>query len=84
MRHPCFPFGNLSISFNTNNFLFIVINSGSVSGEDVLVPSWKECSNNLKETLGSVVVPLGALSVGLCRHRALLFKVRSQFCLLFK
>ncbi|XP_023005641.1 serine/threonine-protein kinase CTR1-like isoform X1 [Cucurbita maxima] len=48
---------------------------GSVSGEDVLVPSWKECSNNLKETLGSVVVPLGALSVGLCRHRALLFKV---------
>ncbi|XP_038904015.1 serine/threonine-protein kinase CTR1-like [Benincasa hispida] len=48
---------------------------GSVSGEDVLVSIWRECSDNLKETLGSVVIPLGGLSVGLCRHRALLFKV---------
>ncbi|XP_022934740.1 serine/threonine-protein kinase CTR1-like [Cucurbita moschata] len=48
---------------------------GSVSGEDVLESIWRECSDNLKETLGSVVVPLGGLSVGLCRHRALLFKV---------
>ncbi|KAF2581790.1 hypothetical protein F2Q68_00000097 [Brassica cretica] len=38
---------------------------------------WKECINGLKECF-KVVVPIGSLSVGLCRHRALLFKVRSQ------
>lgn len=49
---------------------------GSVSeGEDALVPSWRECSDDLKECLGSVVIPLCSLSVGLCKHRAVLFKV---------
>ncbi|CAK9320144.1 unnamed protein product [Citrullus colocynthis] len=49
---------------------------GSVSeGEDDLVSSWRECSDDLKECLGSAVIPLCSLSVGLCRHRALLFKV---------
>ncbi|XP_059646747.1 serine/threonine-protein kinase CTR1-like isoform X2 [Cornus florida] len=45
------------------------------TGEDDFVPIWKECSNDLKDCLGSVVLPIGNLSVGLCRHRALLFKV---------
>lgn len=45
------------------------------TGEDNLVPLWKECSDDLKDCLGSVVLPMGSLSVGLCRHRAVLFKV---------
>uniref|UniRef100_A0A5B7AXT4 non-specific serine/threonine protein kinase n=1 Tax=Davidia involucrata TaxID=16924 RepID=A0A5B7AXT4_DAVIN len=45
------------------------------TGEDDFVPIWKECSDDLKDCLGSVVLPIGSLSVGLCRHRALLFKV---------
>uniref|UniRef100_A0A1J3HXN9 non-specific serine/threonine protein kinase n=1 Tax=Noccaea caerulescens TaxID=107243 RepID=A0A1J3HXN9_NOCCA len=45
-----------------------------IMGEDELVPMWKECIDGLKECL-KVVVPIGSLSVGLCRHRALLFKV---------
>ncbi|GFQ00099.1 serine/threonine-protein kinase ctr1 [Phtheirospermum japonicum] len=45
------------------------------SGEDDLVAIWKECSDDLKECLGSVVLPIGSLSIGLCRHRTLLFKV---------
>ncbi|XP_075078643.1 serine/threonine-protein kinase CTR1 [Nicotiana tabacum] len=45
------------------------------AGEDELVPMWKECSDDLKDCLGSVVLPIGSLSIGLCRHRALLFKV---------
>ncbi|WOG91140.1 hypothetical protein DCAR_0310388 [Daucus carota subsp. sativus] len=45
------------------------------SGEDELFPVWKECSDDLRECLGSVVLPIGSLSVGLCRHRAILFKV---------
>ncbi|KAL6574944.1 copper transport protein ctr1 [Orobanche minor] len=44
------------------------------SGEDDLVTIWKECSNDLKDCLGSVVLPIGSLSIGLCRHRTLLFK----------
>ncbi|PON36339.1 Serine/threonine protein kinase [Parasponia andersonii] len=44
-------------------------------GEDALVSSWRDSSDDLKDCLGSVVVPIGSLSVGLCRHRALLFKV---------
>ncbi|XWS55956.1 hypothetical protein CRYUN_Cryun09bG0044400 [Craigia yunnanensis] len=44
-------------------------------GEDDFVSYWRECSDDLKVCLGSVVVPIGSLSVGLCRHRALLFKV---------
>ncbi|GER45391.1 CTR1-like protein kinase [Striga asiatica] len=49
---------------------------GAVSnGEDDLVTIWKECSDDLKDCLGSVVLPIGSLSIGLCRHRTLLFKV---------
>ncbi|KAF5953974.1 hypothetical protein HYC85_006830 [Camellia sinensis] len=45
------------------------------TGEDDFLPAWKECSDDLKESLRSTVLPIGSLSVGLCRHRALLFKV---------
>ncbi|KAI3724089.1 hypothetical protein L2E82_35854 [Cichorium intybus] len=47
----------------------------TLTGEDELVSMWKECSEDLKDCLGSVVLPMGSLSVGLCRHRALLFKI---------
>lgn len=43
-----------------------------------MVSVWREGSDDLKDCLGSVVVPVGSLSIGLCRHRALLFKVRHQ------
>ncbi|PIM98663.1 Tyrosine kinase [Handroanthus impetiginosus] len=45
------------------------------NGEDDLTTIWKERSDDLKDCLGSVVLPIGSLSVGLCRHRSLLFKV---------
>ncbi|KHN48191.1 Serine/threonine-protein kinase CTR1 [Glycine soja] len=49
---------------------------GSASvGEDHFFSIWRDCSNDLKDCLGSVVIPIGSLSVGLCRHRAILFKV---------
>ncbi|KAK8280232.1 hypothetical protein V6Z12_D09G162300 [Gossypium hirsutum] len=47
----------------------------STTGEDDFFFYWRKCSDNLKDCLGSVVVPIGSLSLGLCRHRALLFKV---------
>ncbi|KAK7378753.1 hypothetical protein VNO80_04200 [Phaseolus coccineus] len=43
--------------------------------EDNLFPIWRKCINDLRDRLGSVVVPIGSLSTGLCRHRAVLFKV---------
>ncbi|CAN4118854.1 unnamed protein product [Withania somnifera] len=45
------------------------------AGEEDLVSMSKECSDDLKDCLGTIVLPIGSLSVGLCRHRALLFKV---------
>ncbi|XP_061340309.1 serine/threonine-protein kinase CTR1-like isoform X1 [Gastrolobium bilobum] len=43
--------------------------------EDEFFPVWRECINDLRDRLGSAVVPIGSLSIGLCRHRAILFKV---------
>ncbi|XP_010543468.1 PREDICTED: serine/threonine-protein kinase CTR1-like isoform X2 [Tarenaya hassleriana] len=42
--------------------------------EEDLAPIWTDCIDGLKECF-KLVVPIGSLSVGLCRHRALLFKV---------
>ncbi|KAI5079949.1 hypothetical protein GOP47_0005428 [Adiantum capillus-veneris] len=39
-----------------------------------LMPRWKASSKALKECLSCVVFPIGSVSVGVCRHRALLFK----------
>lgn len=64
------------------NFFIANTRGSATTGEDDFVSLWRESSDDLKECLGSVVVPLGSLSTGLCRHRALLFKVRSQICIL--
>lgn len=64
-------------SFSICNQFFVPITRGLASvGEDDLVSIWRESSDDLKDCLRSVVVPVGSLSIGLCRHRALLFKVR--------
>ncbi|KAL1545745.1 copper transport protein ctr1 [Salvia divinorum] len=49
--------------------------NAAYNGEDNLVTPWKECSYELEDCLGSVVLPIGSLTIGLCRHRTLLFKV---------
>ncbi|KAM7255280.1 hypothetical protein ACFE04_020521 [Oxalis oulophora] len=51
------------------------LGGSATNGEDDFLSIWKESSDDLKECLGTAVVPIGSLSVGLCRHRALLFKV---------
>ena len=62
------------LSLFITNFISSIRGAAS-TGEDDFVPMWKEFCDNLKECLGSIVLPIGRLSVGLCRHRALLFKV---------
>ncbi|KAJ7974948.1 Serine/threonine-protein kinase CTR1 [Quillaja saponaria] len=47
---------------------------GATSAEENLSSLWKECTGFLKGCLGSVILPIGSLSIGLCVHRALLFK----------
>lgn len=49
---------------------------GTTSNEENLLPRWKECNEAIKSSTGSVVLHLGKLPVGLCKHRSLLFKVR--------
>lgn len=48
---------------------------GPVEDADLLLQKWKSSSTDLRLAVGSVVLPLGRLAVGLGRHRALLFKV---------
>ncbi|XP_039144213.1 probable serine/threonine-protein kinase SIS8 isoform X1 [Dioscorea cayenensis subsp. rotundata] len=48
---------------------------GTVCDPDSLLVLWMKLSNFLRARTGNMVLPLGHLSVGLARHRALLFKV---------
>ncbi|KAI9101600.1 hypothetical protein K1719_023844 [Acacia pycnantha] len=48
---------------------------GPVSDPQHMTSAWQSLSYSLKSTLGSMVLPLGSLTIGLARHRALLFKV---------
>ncbi|KAG5618921.1 hypothetical protein H5410_018745 [Solanum commersonii] len=48
---------------------------GPVGDPDGMLIAWRSLSHSLKATFGSMVLPLGSLTVGLARHRALLFKV---------
>ncbi|GMH17078.1 hypothetical protein Nepgr_018919 [Nepenthes gracilis] len=48
---------------------------GPVGDLDNLLRAWKSLNYSLRSTLGSMVLPLGSLTIGLARHRALLFKV---------
>lgn len=36
---------------------------------------WKVVSRRLKDFHKCIILPIGSLSTGLCRHRAILFKV---------
>ncbi|KAG5037281.1 hypothetical protein AAZX31_07G096600 [Glycine max] len=48
---------------------------GPVGDPESMTRAWRSLSYSLKATLGSMVLPLGSLTIGLARHRALLFKV---------
>lgn len=48
---------------------------GPVGDPSNMLRAWRSLNYSLKETLGSMVLPLGSLTIGLARHRALLFKV---------
>ncbi|XP_028786918.1 probable serine/threonine-protein kinase SIS8 isoform X2 [Neltuma alba] len=51
---------------------------GPVTHPESMTRAWRSLSYSLKATLGSMVLPLGSLTIGLARHRALLFKVLSD------
>ncbi|KAL5726731.1 hypothetical protein ACHQM5_009743 [Ranunculus cassubicifolius] len=48
---------------------------GPVGNPESMLKAWRDLSNSLQATLKSMVLPLGYLTIGLARHRALLFKV---------
>ncbi|XP_022766314.1 probable serine/threonine-protein kinase SIS8 isoform X3 [Durio zibethinus] len=48
---------------------------GPVADPENISRAWRSLSYSLKATLGSMVLPLGSLTIGLACHRALLFKV---------
>ncbi|MFS8007244.1 putative protein kinase TKL-CTR1-DRK-2 family [Helianthus anomalus] len=48
---------------------------GPVGHPEKMLIAWRDFCSKLKESIGSIVLPLGSLNVGMARHRALLFKV---------
>ncbi|GMN46257.1 hypothetical protein TIFTF001_015449 [Ficus carica] len=59
------------------NLAILVANSmgGPVGDPESMLREWQSVTYKLKATIGSMVLPLGSLKIGLARHRALLFKV---------
>ncbi|KAE8662076.1 Serine/threonine-protein kinase CTR1 [Hibiscus syriacus] len=67
-----------SVSSNLVQKLAVLVSEymgGPVADPGNVSRAWRSLSYSLKTTLGSMVLPLGSLTIGLARHRALLFKV---------
>lgn len=56
---------------------------GPVGHPENMLRGFQSLSYSLKATIGSMVLPLGSLTIGLARHRALLFKVLASLIYLF-
>lgn len=52
---------------------------GPVVDPDSMLIAWRNLNHALKANHGSMVLPIGSLTIGLARHRALLFKVSNVF-----
>ncbi|KAL0429538.1 UNVERIFIED_CONTAM: putative serine/threonine-protein kinase SIS8 [Sesamum radiatum] len=76
-----FRFRSHSVNYVTHNMvqkLATLVSDhmgGPVGDPDRMLISWRNLSHTLKANHGSMVLPLGSLTIGLARHRALLFKV---------
>ncbi|KAL3639396.1 hypothetical protein CASFOL_017303 [Castilleja foliolosa] len=70
-----------SVNFVTHSMVQKLANfvsehmGGPVADPDSILVEWRNLSRTLKAKQGSMVLPIGSLTVGLARHRALLFKV---------
>lgn len=67
------------------NLAILVANymGGPVGDPENTSRALRSLTYSLKATLGSMVLPLGSLTIGLARHRALLFKVLAPLIYLF-
>lgn len=51
---------------------------GPVKDANIMLAKWTERSTELRTSLHTSVLPIGSVTIGLSRHRALLFKVIYQ------
>ncbi|XP_057770494.1 probable serine/threonine-protein kinase SIS8 isoform X2 [Salvia miltiorrhiza] len=71
-----------SVTHNTVRKLATLVSDhmgGPVGDPDSMLVAWRNLSHTLKAKHGSMVLPIGSLTIGLARHRALLFKVLADF-----
>ncbi|XP_030489676.2 serine/threonine-protein kinase CTR1 isoform X2 [Cannabis sativa] len=68
-------FTTVDVIYQLANLVCNRMGGAVVSSEEELANRWKECSVNLSDCFGSIVVPIGYLFAGLCVHRAVLFKI---------
>ncbi|KAH9297612.1 hypothetical protein KI387_029294 [Taxus chinensis] len=74
----------LALAYDSNNNRQVVEELGklvcrrmggaSLNEHGDLMMGWKTSTQMLRDCLNCIVLPIGSLTVGLCRHRALLFK----------
>ena len=67
---------NEDITLIRNLAVFVAENmGGAVRDPEVISKEWRDLSSHLRMSFGSIILPLGHLTTGLARHRALMFKV---------
>ena len=52
---------------------------GAVKDANIMLARWMERSTETRASLHTSVLPIGSITIGLSRHRALLFKVNCSF-----
>lgn len=77
----CFSEQGLVLSGLLQKLADIVVNrmGGPVGDPDEMLRRWTVRSHEIRNSVSTIVIPLGCLDVGLSRHRALLFKVVRSF-----
>lgn len=75
---------NFAASVLVQRLAILVANymGGIVYDPESMLKSFQNLSNYLRASAGNMVLPLGRLTIGLARHRALLFKVNNPPSLL--
>lgn len=85
-KNSHFPEQGLILSGLLQKLADIVVNrmGGPVGNADEILKRWNMRSRELRNSLRTIILPIGCLDVGLSRHRALLFKVVICFSSSFK
>ncbi|XP_071717264.1 serine/threonine-protein kinase CTR1-like [Rutidosis leptorrhynchoides] len=70
---------NLKLAENLGKLVASTMGGTFSVEQDDLRARWESASTRLRDLQNGILVPVGSLSVGLCRHRAILFKKLADY-----